>query len=62
MTVAHRVAQEMGSEVGREVGYAIRFEERTSRDTRIVYLTGAHFSPPLTLMAYLQAPHGIGWA
>jgi len=44
VTVAHRVAQEMGSEIGRQVGYAIRFEERTSQDTRIVYLTGA--SPP----------------
>ena len=40
VTVAHRVAQEMGTEVGQAVGYAIRFEERTSRATRITYLTG----------------------
>ena len=40
MTVARHVAQEMGCELGREVGYAIRFEDRTSRHTRIVYLTG----------------------
>jgi len=26
--------------VGQEVGYAVRFEERTSRSTRITYLTG----------------------
>ena len=30
----------MGCEVGQEVGYAVRFEERTSRRTRITYLTG----------------------
>ena len=38
--MARRVAQERGCELGREVGYAVRFEDRTSRDTRIKYLTG----------------------
>lgn len=38
--MGRRVAQEMGCEVGQEVGYAVRFEERTSRSTRITYLTG----------------------
>ncbi len=30
----------MNCEVGQEIGYRVRFEERTSRRTRIVYLTG----------------------
>jgi hypothetical protein len=38
--VARRVAQEMGCEVGQDVGYCVRFEERVSRRTRILYLTG----------------------
>ena len=38
--MGRRVAQELGCEVGQEVGYAVRFEERTSRSTRITYLTG----------------------
>lgn len=40
VTVARRVAQERGVEVGAEVGYAVRFEERSSRRTKIKYLTG----------------------
>lgn len=40
VSVGRRVAQELGCEVGQEVGYAVRFEERTSRSTRITYLTG----------------------
>ncbi|BDA44197.1 ATP-dependent RNA helicase DHX8 [Coccomyxa sp. Obi] len=39
LTVARRVAEEMNCEVGQEVGYRVRFEERTSGRTRIVYLT-----------------------
>lgn len=44
VTVAKRVAEELGCEVGKDVGYAIRFEERSSRATRIVYLTGEELS------------------
>lgn len=40
VTVARRVAEELHCEVGQDVGFAIRFEERTTRSTRIVYLTG----------------------
>ncbi|KAL4440347.1 hypothetical protein ABPG75_003348 [Micractinium tetrahymenae] len=39
VTVARRVAFEKKVELGQEVGYAVRFEERTSRRTRIKYLT-----------------------
>jgi len=50
VSVGRRVAEEMGCEVGQEVGYAVRFEERTSRSTRITYLTGAR--------ARRRPPHG----
>jgi ATP-dependent RNA helicase DHX8/PRP22 len=39
MSVAKRVSEEVGSELGREVGYTIRFEDRTSPETRIKYMT-----------------------
>ena len=39
MSVAARVADEVGIELGKEVGYAIRFEDCTSEDTVIKYMT-----------------------
>ncbi|KAK4283481.1 hypothetical protein QN277_000427 [Acacia crassicarpa] len=39
VSVSRRVAQELGVQLGEEVGYAIRFEDRTSDNTRIKYLT-----------------------
>ncbi|KIY04129.1 uncharacterized protein Z520_00821 [Fonsecaea multimorphosa CBS 102226] len=39
MSVAKRVSEEVGCELGKEVGYTIRFEDRTSPDTRIKYMT-----------------------
>ncbi|MES1917608.1 MAG: DEAH-box RNA helicase prp16, partial [Cercozoa sp. M6MM] len=39
MSVAARVAEERGCELGSQVGYAIRFEDCTSRDTKIKYMT-----------------------
>lgn len=39
MSVAARVAEEMGVKVGREVGYSIRFEDCTSDDTVVKYMT-----------------------
>jgi len=41
LSVARRVAEEMDTDVGAEVGYSVRFDERISPRTRIVYLTGA---------------------
>ncbi|KAK2010321.1 helicase associated domain-containing protein [Colletotrichum eremochloae] len=38
-TVALRVAEEVGCEIGKEVGYAIRFEDLTSAQTRIKFMT-----------------------
>eukprot|EP00873_Tetraselmis_striata_P022185 jgi/Tetstr1/442449/TSEL_003195.t1 len=39
VSVARRVAEEMAVDLGEEVGYAVRFEERCSRRTRIKYVT-----------------------
>ncbi|KAI8645378.1 P-loop containing nucleoside triphosphate hydrolase protein [Parasitella parasitica] len=39
ITVAKRVSEEQGSRLGSLVGYNIRFDDRTSADTRLVYMT-----------------------
>ena len=39
MSVAKRVAEEMGTNLGQIVGYKIRFENVTSRNTKITFLT-----------------------
>ncbi|OCF33609.1 ATP-dependent RNA helicase prh1 [Kwoniella heveanensis BCC8398] len=39
IALANRVAAEMGCPIGGEVGYSVRFEEMTSRDTKIRYCT-----------------------
>lgn len=39
MSVAARVASEMGVKLGHEVGYSIRFEECSSEQTVIKYMT-----------------------
>ena len=39
MSVAKRVAEEVGCRLGREVGYTIRFEDCTSPETKIKYMT-----------------------
>ena len=39
MSVAKRVSQEMGQELGGLVGYSIRFEDVTSSETKIKYMT-----------------------
>lgn len=39
MSVAKRVSEEMDVELGSIVGYTIRFEDKTSQETRLKYLT-----------------------
>ncbi|KAI9732300.1 MAG: DEAH-box ATP-dependent RNA helicase prp22 [Cirrosporium novae-zelandiae] len=39
MSVAKRVAEEVGCQLGQEVGYTIRFEDCTSPQTKIKYMT-----------------------
>jgi len=39
MSVAKRVAEEFGCKLGQEVGYSIRFEDVTSPETKIKYMT-----------------------
>ncbi|KAK6459920.1 P-loop containing nucleoside triphosphate hydrolase protein [Scheffersomyces coipomensis] len=38
-SVATRVAQEMNVKLGKEVGYSVRFDDKSSKDTVIKYLT-----------------------
>ncbi|KAK5202175.1 DEAH-box ATP-dependent RNA helicase prp22 [Cryomyces antarcticus] len=39
MSVSQRVAEEVGCKLGEEVGYTIRFEDMTSPNTKIKYMT-----------------------
>lgn len=39
VSVAKRVAEEYGCNVGEEVGYNIRFEDKSSKETRMKYMT-----------------------
>lgn len=39
ISIAKRVSEEMGTSLGGLVGYSVRFEERTSKDTKIRYVT-----------------------
>lgn len=39
MSVSARVAQEMNCTLGKEVGYTVRFDDKSSKDTIIKYLT-----------------------
>ncbi|XP_070532623.1 ATP-dependent RNA helicase DHX33-like [Ptychodera flava] len=39
ITVAQRVAMEMNVELGKEVGYCVRFDDMTSAQTKIKYMT-----------------------
>ena len=39
MSVATRVSQEMDCRLGSKVGYTVRFEDKTSDDTKVKYMT-----------------------
>ncbi|EKE37673.1 helicase, putative [Entamoeba nuttalli P19] len=39
VSVAQRVSEEVGSKLGEEVGYLIRFEDKTSKKTKIKFMT-----------------------
>ena len=39
MSVAKRVSEEMDAKLGEEVGYAVRFDDNTSPNTIIKYMT-----------------------
>lgn len=41
IAAAHRIAEELGWQVGREVGYQVRFANKTSAQTRLVFMTEA---------------------
>ena len=55
MSVAKRVAEEFGCQLGQEVGYTIRFEDMTSPETIIKYMTdGTIHSPSSILHPHLR--------
>jgi HrpA-like RNA helicase len=39
VSVAKRVSEEIGCELGSTVGYSIRFEDCTTKETKIKYMT-----------------------
>ncbi|XP_071481336.1 ATP-dependent RNA helicase DHX33-like [Diadema antillarum] len=39
ISISTRVAEEMGCELGKQVGYCVRFDDTTSRQTNIKYMT-----------------------
>ncbi|GAM85116.1 hypothetical protein ANO11243_031200 [Dothideomycetidae sp. 11243] len=39
MSVAQRVSDEVGCRLGQEVGYTVRFDDKSSHDTKIKYMT-----------------------
>lgn len=41
ISAAQRIAEENGWSVGREVGYQVRFENKSSKETRLLFLTEA---------------------
>ncbi|UOF01116.1 ATP-dependent helicase HrpB [Bdellovibrio reynosensis] len=41
IAAAHRIAEEQGWEVGKEIGYQVRFANKTSKETRLVFMTEA---------------------
>jgi ATP-dependent RNA helicase DHX8/PRP22 len=50
MSVAKRVAEEFGCRLGEEVGYSIRFDDCTSHQTVIKYMTdGGPCCHPISL-------------
>jgi len=57
MSVAKRVSEEMNTELGSKVGYAIRFEDCTSPDTLIKYMTDG-----ILLRETLQEPDLDGYS
>lgn len=54
VSVAKRVAEELRVELGRYVGYQVRFDDRTSRDTRVKFMTDG------ILLAETQGDRDLG--
>ncbi|KAF2075347.1 hypothetical protein CYY_003323 [Polysphondylium violaceum] len=39
VSISKRVSDEMGVELGQQVGYSVRFDDKSSKDTRLKYMT-----------------------
>ena len=55
MSVARRVSEEVGCSVGQEVGYTIRFEDCTSPETKVKYMTDGMLQREVLLDKNLEA-------
>lgn len=56
---AARVAGELDVELGREVGYQVRFDNRTSKDTQLSYVTEGIFLRRLQSDPFLDGVHTV---
>ncbi|EJU01168.1 P-loop containing nucleoside triphosphate hydrolase protein, partial [Dacryopinax primogenitus] len=54
VTIAARVSVEQGTSLGEQVGYSVRFQERTSRFTKIKFCTDGMLVRELLLDPYLE--------
>jgi ATP-dependent RNA helicase DHX8/PRP22 len=54
MSVAARVSDEVGCRLGEEVGYTIRFEDKTTQNTKIKYMTDGIMQREILLDPELQ--------
>lgn len=60
MSVAKRVAEELGCRLGEDVGYSIRFDDCTSHQTKIKYMTDGSCPSPNTPLAVSACLHEFG--
>jgi hypothetical protein len=56
MSVAKRVAEEFGCKLGQEVGYSIRFEDCTTQETIIKYMTDGTQIGAYPLFDHMSVP------
>ncbi|XP_056016865.1 ATP-dependent RNA helicase DHX33-like [Ostrea edulis] len=56
ITISQRVAEEQGTELGQRVGYCVRFEDVTSENTKIKYMTDGMLLREAILDPLLKSP------
>ncbi len=53
--VARRVAEERGTNIGEEVGYIVRYENKSSYETKLLFITDG------VLLRFLERDPDLGW-
>lgn len=53
--VARRVAEERGTSIGEEVGYIVRYENKSSYETKLLFITDG------VLLRFLERDPDLGW-